>query len=78
MKRQSFAQEQIIAVSREHEAGVSAADMRRKHGLARQARHGVRNRYLVTENRENPFPAPRDAGLIRSGFVIPLTDRMRN
>jgi putative transposase len=34
MKRKRFSEEQIIAILREHEAGVAAADLRRKHGMS--------------------------------------------
>lgn len=34
MKRSSFSEEQIIAVLREQEAGVSTADVCRKHGIS--------------------------------------------
>jgi putative transposase len=34
MKRQRFTEEQIIAVLREHDAGVKAADLARKHGIS--------------------------------------------
>ena len=34
MKRKRFSDEQIIAILKEHEAGVSAADLARKHGFA--------------------------------------------
>lgn len=34
MKRKRFTEEQIIGILNEHEAGVSAADLARKHGFA--------------------------------------------
>lgn len=34
MKRKRFTEEQIIAILREHEAGVSTADLCRKHGMS--------------------------------------------
>lgn len=34
MKRSRFSEEQIIGILKEHEAGVSAADLFRKHGVS--------------------------------------------
>ncbi len=34
MKRKRFSEEQIIGILREHEAGVSTADLCRKHGMS--------------------------------------------
>lgn len=34
MKRKRFWEEQIIAILREHEAGVATADRSRKHGMS--------------------------------------------
>jgi putative transposase len=34
MKRSRFSEEQIIGVLKEHEAGASAADLARKHGVS--------------------------------------------
>ena len=34
MKRSRFSEEQIIGILKEHEAGVSVADLRRKHGVS--------------------------------------------
>ncbi len=34
MKRKRFTDEQIIAILNEHEGGVSAADLARRHGFA--------------------------------------------
>jgi putative transposase len=34
MKRNRFTEEQIIAILKEHEAGISVADLCRKHGVS--------------------------------------------
>ena len=34
MKRKRFAEEQIISVLREHEAGMKTGDLARKHGIS--------------------------------------------
>ena len=34
MKRKRFSEEQIIGILKEHEAGVSTADLCRKHGIS--------------------------------------------
>ncbi len=34
MKRSHFSEEQIIGILKEHEAGVSVADLCRKHGVS--------------------------------------------
>lgn len=34
MKRSRFSEEQIIGILKEHEAGVSVAALRRKHGVS--------------------------------------------
>jgi putative transposase len=34
MKRKRFSEEQIIGILREHEAGMSVADLCRKHGMS--------------------------------------------
>jgi putative transposase len=34
MKRRRYTEEQIISILKEHEAGATAADLARRHGIA--------------------------------------------
>ena len=36
MKRSRFSEEQVIAILREHEAGLKTADLCRKHGISEE------------------------------------------
>jgi putative transposase len=45
MKRIRFAEEQIIAVLREHEAGAKAADLARKHGISEATLYNWKAKY---------------------------------
>lgn len=45
MKRKRFSEEQIIAILREHEAGVSTADLCRKHGMSSASFYGWTVKY---------------------------------
>ena len=40
MKRKRFSEEQIIAILKEHEAGVVAADLCRKHAMSNASLYG--------------------------------------
>ena len=45
MKRSRFTEEQIIGVLKEHQAGVSAADLCRKHGISDATFYNWRSKY---------------------------------
>lgn len=45
MRRRRFSEEQIIAISREHEAGVSTADLCRKHGVSNARFYTRKSKY---------------------------------
>lgn len=45
MKKSRFSEEQIIAVLREHQAGVPAAELCRKHGISGATLYNWRSRY---------------------------------
>lgn len=45
MKRKRFSEEQIIAILREHEAGVSTKELCRKHGMSSAAFYTWKARY---------------------------------
>jgi putative transposase len=45
MKRSRFTQEQIIGVLKEHQAGVSASDLCRKHGISDTTFYTWRSKY---------------------------------
>ena len=45
MKRSRFTEEQIIGLLKEHQAGMSAADLCRKHGISDATFYKWRSRY---------------------------------
>jgi putative transposase len=45
MKRSRFTQEQIIGILKEHQAGASAADLCRKHGISDATFYTWRSKY---------------------------------
>jgi putative transposase len=45
MKRTRFSEEQIVAVLREHEAGVKTADLARKHGVSEATLYNWKAKY---------------------------------
>jgi putative transposase len=57
MKRLRFSEEQIIGVLREHEAGVSAAEQARKHGISQATLYHWKAKVggLVIRQTEKPY-----------------------
>jgi len=45
MKRSRFSEEQIIGILKEHEAGVSVADLCRKHGVSDASIYNWKGRF---------------------------------
>jgi putative transposase len=45
MKRTRFSEEQIVAVLREHEAGMKTADVARKHGISEATLYNWKAKY---------------------------------
>lgn len=45
MKKSRFSEEQIIAVLKEHQAGIAVSDICRKHGISDATFYNWRNRY---------------------------------
>ena len=45
MKRSRFSEEQIIGILKEHQAGMSAADLCRKHGISDATFYKWRSKY---------------------------------
>jgi len=45
MKRKRFSEEQIIAILKEHEAGVATADLCRKHGMSSASLYAWKAKY---------------------------------
>jgi putative transposase len=45
MKKSRFSEEQIIAVLKEHQAGIAVPDICRKHGISDATFYNWRNRY---------------------------------
>jgi hypothetical protein len=64
MKRKRLAEEQIIAVLKEHEAGAKTADLARKHGISEAT---------FTIGRPSPaaWTSPKTSGSRRSRMRMP-------
>ncbi len=45
MKRQRFTEEQIIGILKEHEAGLSAAELARKHSFSENTLYNWKSKY---------------------------------
>lgn len=52
MKRSRFSQEQIIGILKEHQAGLGAAELCRKHGISNATFYKWRSKYGGMEVRE--------------------------
>ena len=52
MKKSRYSEEQIIAVLKEHQAGIPVADLCRKHGISEATIYNWRSRYGGMENSE--------------------------
>ena len=55
MKRSRFTQEQIIGVLKEHQAGATAADLCRKHGISDATFYTWRSKYGGMCQRRSDF-----------------------
>jgi putative transposase len=56
MKRKRHTEEQIIAILKEHEAGVKTADLCRKHGISEASFYNWKAKYGGLEVSEAPHP----------------------
>lgn len=57
MKRSRFSEEQIIGILKEHQAGMSAADLCRKHGVSDATFYKWRSKYGGMEVSAPAHPA---------------------
>jgi putative transposase len=65
MKRSRFTEDQIIGILKEHEAGVSVADLCRKHGVSDATVYKWKAKYGgmdVSEGRQCSAIGPSDNG----------------
>ena len=54
MKRSRFSEEQIIGILKEHEAGATAADLSRRHGISDATFYNWRSKYGGMDVSVNP------------------------
>jgi hypothetical protein len=50
MKRKRFTEEQIVAILKEHEAGVATAELCRKHGMSSASFYGWKAKYGLSDS----------------------------
>ena len=71
MKQSRFTEEQIIGIPKEHETGVSVADLCRKHGVSDATVYKWKARFGgmdVSEGRQCCAIGPSDNGGAAEGF----------
>jgi transposase-like protein len=59
MKKSRFTESQIVVILKEGEAGVSAGDLSRKHGISRATYFNWRSKYGVPANVRRRGPQDR-------------------
>ena len=76
MKRRRFSEEQIIGVLKEHQAGMSAVDLCRKHGISDATFYTWRSKYGVLGSGLAILHMSRErcgaAWPLRSKFVVAI------
>lgn len=71
MKRSRFSEEQIIGILKEHEAGVSVADLCRKHGVSDASIYSAKRPLMDAENPSKAYSAVLSSWQVSSGNCAP-------